>query len=123
MNIPTIAALTLALWSGAAWARDAAPARTQGQRRQAQVPHPGATRHEDGIVMAVDAARGRLTLKTANGKVHRFAVARAKIDAVEGKTLSLADIAVGDEIAVSYNRTVRGKDVIAVLRLRRAAKP
>lgn len=121
MNIPAAMALALLLGSGAAWAREApAPQKSVGQKF---VPHPGASRHDDGIVMAVDAAKGRLSLKDELGRVRKFSVRRARIDSVEGKVISLADIVVGDQVAVSYNYSIRGKDVIEVLRLRRAMKP
>lgn len=111
MNIPAAVALALLLGSGAAWARE-----------QKRLPHPGASRHREGIVLSVDAAAGRLSLKDEDGRVRRFRAGKARVEAVEGKVLSLADLAVGDSIAVSYNRTIRGKDVIEVLRLKPAAR-
>lgn len=79
-------------------------------------------RHETGIVMAVDAAAGLLKIKDGRGKVRRFSADRAKVQAAEGKTLSLADIAVGDQVSVSYDASLAGREAIEVLRLRRIMK-
>lgn len=119
MNISAALALAsaLALGGGAAWAQAARPAQRTSQARLA-----AASRYDSGVVMAVDAARGRLKIRGIDGTVRAFSVKRARIDSVEGRTIALADLSVGDEISLAYDYTFRGKDVIDVLRLRRAVK-
>lgn len=119
MNISAALALAsaLALGGGAAWAQAARPAQRASPARLA-----AASWYDSGVVMAVDAARGRLKIRGIDGTVRAFSVKRARIDSVEGKTIALADLSVGDEISLAYDYTFRGKDVIDVLRLRRAVK-
>ncbi|MCR4295632.1 MAG: hypothetical protein NUW21_08870 [Elusimicrobia bacterium] len=118
MNTSTSWALTLALAlaGGAARAQGAAPPlRDYSQRHVTD-------RHDKGVVMAVDAAAGKLKIRDSQGKIRRFTAGKAKINAAEGKTISLADIAVGDEISVSYDLSFKGRDATEVFRLRKALK-
>lgn len=119
MNISAALALAsaLALGGGAAWAQAARPARRTSQARLA-----AASWYDSGVVMAVDAAGGRLRIKGVDGKVRAFSAKRARIDSIEGKTIALADLSVGDEVSLAYDYTIKGRDVIDVLRLRRAVK-
>lgn len=121
MNTSTSWALTLALVlaAGAARAQGAAlPLQDYPQTPQTR----SADRHETGVVMAVDAVAGKLKIKDAQGKVRRFSAGKAKVLAAEGKTISLADIAVGDEVSVSYDVSLKGRDATEVLRMRRIVK-
>lgn len=79
-------------------------------------------RHENGVVMAVDAKTGKLKIKDAQGKVRRFSAGKAKVTAAEGKTISLADVAVGDQVSVSYDVSLKGRDATEVLRMRKIKK-
>jgi hypothetical protein len=117
MNILTAAALALILGSGSAWAREAIPAPDSAQKKSQSV-----TYHEAGIVMSVDAVTGKLSVKDYAGKVRKFSAKKAKINAAEGRTISLADIAIGDEVSISYKMSLKGKDALEVFRLHRALK-
>lgn len=119
MTIPSALALALSvvLGSGAAWAQTARPAQKRSQMRLAS-----ASWYDSGTVMAVDAAKGRLRVRCFDGKVRNFSVKKARIDAVEGKTIALADLGVGDEVSLAFNYSLKGKEAIDVLRLRRAVK-
>ncbi len=118
MNTSTSWALTLALVlaGGAVRGQGAAlPLQDYPQRNVSD-------RQEKGVVMAVDAAAGKLKVKDSTGKIRRFSAAKAKVDTVEGKTISLADLAVGDEVAVSYNLSFKGRDATEVLRLKKTLR-
>lgn len=117
MNIFASVALALILGSGAAWAREAIPAVDSTQQRT-----QSATYHETGLVMAVDAVSGRLGVKDTAGKVSRFSAKKAKVLAAEGKTISLADISIGDEVSVRYSMSITGKKAVEVFRLHRTVK-
>ncbi|MDP3544367.1 MAG: hypothetical protein Q8T11_18035 [Elusimicrobiota bacterium] len=118
MNTSTSWALmfALSLAAGSARAQGAAlPLRDYPQTRVSD-------RQERGVVIAVDAAAGRLKIKDGEGKVRWFTASRAKVEAAQGKILSLADLSVGDEISVSYDVSLKGRDATQVLRLRKALK-
>lgn len=118
MNISTSLALALILGAGAASAQGVVPGPMPETSKTAALE----MKHEAGTVMAVDAATGKLRIKDAQGKIRRFYAKKAKIQAVEGKILSLADISIGDTVSVSYKLSVRGKEAVEVLRQRRALK-
>jgi len=119
MNIPSALALALSLvlGGGAAWAQTARPAQKRSQVRLAS-----ASWYHSGTVAAVDAAKGTLRVKCVDGKVRTFSAKRARIDSIEGKTIALADLGVGDEVSLAFDYSIRGKEAIDVLRLRRAVK-
>ncbi|MBI3289468.1 MAG: hypothetical protein HYZ74_08125 [Elusimicrobia bacterium] len=112
MNIPASLALTAVLVAGGAWAQNYAPLDPP-----AQTPDLAEVKHEMGIVMAVDAKSGRLAVKSEDGKTKRFFAKRAKVTA-EGKTVSLADLSIGDRVSLSHK--VRG--VTEIVRLHQALK-
>lgn len=116
MNTSASWALTLALVlaAGAARAQGAVPP-LQDYPRTPQARD--SQRHEKGVVMAVDAASGKLKVKDGAGKIRRFSADKAKVDTVEGKTISLADLAVGDEVSISYDISIMGREATEVLRL------
>lgn len=72
--------------------------------------------------MTVDAAKGKLQVKCFDGKVRAFSAKRSRIGSVEGKAIALADLSIGDEVSLAFNYSIRGRDAIDVLRLRRAEK-
>lgn len=120
MNISKSLALALVLGTGTALAQEPIPLQettpVQEQKRLRDI------HHEKGTVMAVDAATGKLRVKDADGKIRRFSAKKAKVDTVEGKTVSLADISVGDEVSISYEISFRGKEAIEILRQHKALK-
>lgn len=135
MNISKSLALALVLGTGTALAQEPAPPETtplaqermplQETARPAQdLPEKRLrdVHHEKGTVMAVDAATGKLRVKDADGKIRRFFAKKAKINTVEGKAISLADISVGDEVSISYEISVKGKQAIEILRQHKALK-
>jgi Cu/Ag efflux protein CusF len=113
MNISSALALTLILAGGAASARDFV-----ASKAPARASESTDSRHATGLVMAVDAASGRLTVKDENGKTSRFFAKKAKVLMVEGKTISLADLSVGDHISLMY----KGMSATEIIRLHKAAK-
>lgn len=118
MNIPT--SLTLALMlGGAAAAAQGAPLHKRTQPPQVTQE---TARHATGIVMTVDAVSGKLRLKDTAGKVSRYHAKQAKVDAAEGKVISLADISIGDEVTIAYDVTLKGRTATAIHRLHRALK-
>ncbi|MBI2384785.1 MAG: FecR domain-containing protein [Elusimicrobia bacterium] len=117
MIIPAALALSIVLAGGAAWAQTARPS-----QQKTQVKLASASWYDSGTVVAVDASRGRLRVKCVDGKVRAFAAKRARIDSIEGKTIALADLSIGDEVSLAYEYSVKGKEAIDVLRLRRAVK-
>lgn len=118
MSALTSSALTLAL----VLAGGAARAQPEDLSLQDHAQTRYSQRHETGVVMAVDAAAGMLKIKDSDGRVRRFSAGKAKVQAAEGKTISLADIAVGDQVSVSYDASLAGRDAIEVLRMRRIMK-
>lgn len=117
MNISVLAALALILCGGMARAKEPAPALETSRRIRQDASH-----REMGTVVAVNAASGKLSVKDKSGKMRSFAAMRAKVQSVGGKTISLADISIGDEVSVAYNLTLKGKDAVEIFRLRRAVK-
>jgi hypothetical protein len=116
MNITSRLALALVLVGagGAAWAEDSAvPMRSMTTKEDWTMIH-----HEKGIVTAVDVESGRLRVKNEQGDMKRFFAKKAKVDSVQGKTISLADLAIGDKVSV----TSRGRNATEVIRLHRAKR-
>lgn len=113
MKILASLALALLLGGGAAWAREAMPLREKTQKK-----HMGMIHHENGTVVALNAVSGKLSVRDNYGKVTIFSAKKAKIAAAEGKSISLSDISIGDEVSIAY----KGKEAIEVMRLRRAAR-
>jgi len=125
MNIPTSLALALMLGGAAAGAQGIAPPqdRAQGQTQdQMQMPAQETARRATGIVVTVNAASGRLQLKDDAGKISRYLAKKAKVYAAEGKVLSLADLSIGDEISVTYDISIRGRNVTEIHRVHKALK-
>ena len=118
MNISTSLALALIMGNGGAAAQGVVP----GPMPEAPKLAALETKHETGTVMAVDAATGKLRVKDHQGKISRFSAKKAKVHAIEGKIISLADISIGDKVSVSYRISVKGRDAIEILRQRRALK-
>lgn len=117
MTILTVLALSFVLGSGAPWAQAAQPVQKKTQARLAS-----ASWYHSGAVVGVDAAKGKLRVKCFDGKVRTFSAKRTRIGSVEGKTIALADLNIGDEVSLAFNYSIRGRDAIDVLRLRRAEK-
>lgn len=113
MNIPALLALAVVLGGSSAWAREALPLQETTEKKSW-----GTTRQENGIVVAVDAFTGKMKVRDLNGKVTAIAAKQAKVVAPEGKTLSLADISIGDEVSVS----LEGRKAIEIMRLHKAVK-
>lgn len=113
MKIITLLALAMALGGGVGRAEEA-----MASQKPAHKMYLGITRHEKGTVVAVDAAADTITVKNKKGKVWEFSVKTAKIDSAEGKTITLADIVIGDEVSIAH----KGKKAIEVLRMQKAEK-
>lgn len=121
MNTSTSWALTLALVLAGSSARAQGAALPlqdypTGQRARSS------EKHENGVVMAVDAKAGKLKIKDEQGKVRRFSAEKAKVLAAEGRIISLADLAVGDQVSVTYDVSLKGRDATEVLRTRKIRK-
>jgi len=124
MNVPTSLALALML-GGAAMAQGVAPPpdRAEGRSQdRPEIPAQETVRRATGIVVTVDAASGKLQLKDDAGKVRRYHAKTAKVLAAQGKVLSLADLAIGDTVSLTYGMTVRGRDVTEIQRVHKALK-
>lgn len=121
MNIPTSLALALILGGSAAMAQGVAPPQDRARgRTQDRVQET--VRRATGIVITVDAATGKLHLKDNAGKITRYHAKKAKVQVSEGKVISLADLSIGDEVTLSYNMSVKGRDVTEIHRLHKAVK-
>lgn len=80
---------------------------------------PGASRRDEaGYVTAIDAASGRLTVKDERGRTRRFFAKKAKVSTAEGKTISLADLVIGDQVSLRSD----GGAVTDVVRVHKALK-
>lgn len=124
MNIPTSLALALMLGGAAAAAQGVAPPperETGRSQDRAYVQSTDEMHRATGIVITVDAATGKLKLKDDAGKITRYDAKKAKVEAAQGRVLSLADLSIGDTVTVSY-RGVAGKNVTMIQRLHKAVK-